>query len=104
MARSVLARNAVYNCVTPYYGNYTEANGVFYAADNETLGSSPFTAPGSGDFTPLDVGNVKGLGDGASGGFPDFNLWLPSYPSYPWKGAVQKPSTTTTQLLGIAAV
>lgn len=82
-------RNAVYNCTTAYSGQTDDNAGVARWYDNETLSSSPFTDPENGDFTPVDTGNVKGNGDGASGGFPDFYLWLPSHPSYPWKGAIQ---------------
>jgi len=85
----MIARNAVYNCTTPYNASVT-ANCLFLE-DNETLtgGNDPLPNAGSGNFTPADVGNVKGLGTGAEGGWPDFALWLAANPSYPWKGAIQ---------------
>ena len=50
------AGNAVRNCTTPYGGTAV----VNMALDNETLTlASPFTSASTGDFSPVDTGNVK---------------------------------------------
>jgi hypothetical protein len=49
--------NAVYNCTTPYDTpiQIYDANAI----DNEILVSSPFVDGPGGNFTPVDIGNVK---------------------------------------------
>lgn len=48
--------NGVYNCAT----KYNLANRIFAGgSDNEELTASPFVNAAAGDFTPVDIGNVK---------------------------------------------
>ncbi len=49
--------NAVQNCATDYAAITDKI--IYGETDNESLGASPFTAAGTGDFSPVNTGNVK---------------------------------------------
>lgn len=72
--------NAAYNNTTNY--DITSDN-VLDLGDNEALGASPFTNPGSNDFTPADTGNVL------AGSYPT-SLNGFSHTQSRSKGAIQK--------------
>ncbi len=51
--------NAVYDCETAYTAGGPTEYAVDNRGDNETLTASPFTSASTGDFAPVDTGNVK---------------------------------------------
>tara|TARA_R110000824_G_scaffold138169_4_gene302842 strand:- start:224 stop:1345 length:1122 start_codon:yes stop_codon:yes gene_type:complete len=75
--------NAAYNNATNY--NIT-SDTVFDLGDNEALSASPYTNPGSNDFTPVDTGNVLG------GSYPT-SLKGFAHTQSRDKGAIQKASS-----------
>jgi hypothetical protein len=48
--------NAVYNCTTPY--DFSTRLAVL-EQDNEILTASPFNDAANGDFSPVDIGNIR---------------------------------------------
>ena len=52
----IVEGNAVYDCTTAYS---VPGRAAGRSLDNETLTASPFTSAATGDFSPVDTGNVK---------------------------------------------
>lgn len=54
----IVRGNSFYNCATEIDDASAEFPPII-KADNETLSASPFTSASTGDFSPVDTGNVK---------------------------------------------